>query len=236
MFHVLTVIVSGDSYKVLQVHQLQEEVGQGQEEEKYLAVKQDNSELVRKIFILEELLRDSELAHIQTKKEEADRIKELESKLSLERKKNEDLTARIEYLEEENESLVEKSRVKERDVTNLMSENEELNVKISDLEMENRDQTQQLVRQEKIDFAEEEKCEFEVSFPYHAPRSDRISVTAAVKFSVKTGDLGDRLRVPHSGLGGPGQRAAAPAVGDGDGVKGTERREEMLVLLKLSII
>ena len=169
-----TVIVSGDFYKILQVHQLQEEVGQVQEDEKYLAVKQDNSELVRKIFILEELLRDSELAHIQTKKEEGDRIKELEGKLGLERKKNEDLAARIEYLEEENESLVEKSREKERDVTNLMSENEELNVKISDLEMENRDQTQQLSRQEKIDFAEEEKCEFEVSFPYHASSSDSI--------------------------------------------------------------
>ena len=64
---------------VLQVHQLREEVGQSLEEEKYQAVKQDNSELVRKIFVLEELLRDSELDHIQTKKEEGDRIKELES-------------------------------------------------------------------------------------------------------------------------------------------------------------
>lgn len=143
------------------VHQLREEVGQSLEEEKYQAVKQDNSELVRKIFVLEELLRDSELDHIQTKKEEGDRIKELESKLSLERKKNEDFVARIEYLEEENESLLQKSREREINVTNLISENEELSVKISDLEMENRDQTQQLQHGEKLDFAEEEKCDFE---------------------------------------------------------------------------
>jgi len=142
------------------VHQLQEEVGQTLQEKRYQAVKQDNSELVRKIFVLEELLRDSELDHIQTKKEEGARIRDLESKLSLERKKNEDFAARIEYLEEENESLLQKSREREINVTNLISENEELSVKISDLELENRDQTQELHQGEKLDFAEEEKCDF----------------------------------------------------------------------------
>ena len=90
----------------VQVHcRLQEEVGQlqeeqSQEERKYDSVKRDNSDLVKKIFILEELLRDSEVSHCQTKEEEATRRKELEAKLSLERKKNEDFSARIEYLEE----------------------------------------------------------------------------------------------------------------------------------------
>jgi len=156
----------GDSVVTMgTVQQLQEEVGELQEEhftdqKKYHSVKQDNSELVKKIFILEELLRDSELSHIQTKKQEENRIKELEGKLSLVRKKNEDFAARIEYLEEENTSLAQKSKEQDKTVSNLISENRELGVKISDLEVENTEQKQEL-QQNKLYFVEEDRCVYE---------------------------------------------------------------------------
>ena len=110
-------------------------------------MKQDNSDLVKKIFVLEELLRDSELSHIQTKEEEAARRKDLEKKLSLERKKNEDFAARIEYLEEENTSLEEKSNQLDKQLSNLLSENQDLSVKVSELselELENSHHKQDL--------------------------------------------------------------------------------------------
>ena len=119
-------------------------------------MKRDNSELVKKIFILEELLRDSEVAHRETKSRQGDRIKELESKLCLEKEKSEDSAARIEYLEEENASLVVKQTEIEKHVANLISENKELSAKISNLERENTDQKHQLDE-------EEGKCVYEVS-------------------------------------------------------------------------
>ena len=151
---------------VRQVHcRLQEEVGQlqeeqSQEERKYDSVKKDNSDLVKKIFILEELLRDSEVSHSQTKKEEAARRKELETKLSTERKKNEDFSARIEYLEEENTSLAQKSKELDKKLSDFIAEKKELSVKISELEMENTDQNQDL--HHKTYFLQEEKCLDEV--------------------------------------------------------------------------
>ena len=145
----------------LQVHRLQEEVGHLQEEHsqgerKYHSVKQDNSDLVKKIFILEELLRDSELSHIQTKEEEAARRKELQTKLSLERKKNEDFAARIEYLEEENTSLVQNSRELDKQLSTFIAENKELSLRISEQEMENTDEKQEL--HHKVYFLQEDKC------------------------------------------------------------------------------
>ena len=134
--------------------QLQEE--EGQEERKYHTVKRDNSELVKKIFILEELLRDSELSHIQTKEEEAARRKELQTKLSLERKKNEDFAARIEYLEEENTSLVQNSRELDKQLSTFIAENKELSLRISEQEMENTDEKQEL--HHKVYFLQEDKC------------------------------------------------------------------------------
>ena len=123
-------------------------------------MKRDNSELVKKIFILEELLKDSELSHIQTKEEEAARRKDLETKLSLERKKNEDFSARLEYLEEENTSLVQKSKELNNQLSSFIAEKKELSLKISELEMENTDQKQEL--HHKTYFLQEEKCLDEV--------------------------------------------------------------------------
>lgn len=148
--------------------QLQEE--EGQEERKYHTVKRDNSELVKKIFILEELLRDSELSHIQTKEEEAARRKDLETKLSLERKKNEDFSARIEYLEEENTSLVQKSKELNNQLSSFIAEKKELSLKISELEMENTDQKQEL--HHKTYFLQEEKC-LDETFPHSLSRLEQ---------------------------------------------------------------
>ena len=96
------------------------------------------------------------MAHRETKSRQGDRIKELESKLCLEKEKSEDSAARIEYLEEENASLVVKQTEIEKHVANLISENKELIAKISNLERENTDQKHQLVE-------EEGKCVYEVS-------------------------------------------------------------------------
>ena len=123
-------------------------------------MKQDNSDLVKKIFVLEELLRDSELSHIQTKEEEAARRKDLEKKLSLEKKKNEDFAARIEYLEEDNTSLVQKSKELDEKLSSFIAENKELSLKISELEVENTDPKQEL--HHKVYFLQEEKCLDEV--------------------------------------------------------------------------
>ena len=131
-------------------------------------MKQDNSDLVKKIFVLEELLRDSELSHIQTKEEEAARRKDLEKKLSLERKKNEDFAARIEYLEEENTSLVQKSKELDEQLSSFIAENKELSLKISELEVENTDPKQEL--HHKVYFLQEEKCLDEVCDCYFYQR------------------------------------------------------------------
>ena len=162
------------SWTLLQVHRLQEEVGGLQEEEsreerKYHSVKRDNSDLVKKIFILEELLRDSEVSHSQTKEEEAARRKELEAKLSLERKKNEDFSARIEYLEEENTSLAQKSKELDKQLSRFIAENKELNLKISELDTENTDQKEEL--HHKTYFLQEEKCLDEVCNPFFLTRA-----------------------------------------------------------------
>ena len=123
-------------------------------------MKQDNSDLVKKIFVLEELLRDSELSHVQTKEAETARRKELETKLSLERKKNEDFSARIEYLEEENTSLEQKSKELDKQLSSFRKENKELSLKISELELENTEQNQEF--DHKTYFHQEEKCLDEV--------------------------------------------------------------------------
>lgn len=144
------------------VHSQLQEEELSQEERKYHSVKQqDHSDLLQKIFILEDLLRDSELAHSQTQEEEAARRKELETKLSLERKKNEDFAARIEYLEEENTSLAQNSRELDKRLSRFIAENKELSLKISELDMENTDQKQEL--QNKVyNILQEEKCLDEV--------------------------------------------------------------------------
>ena len=131
------------------------------DENRYQSVKQDNSELVQKIFILEELLRDSELSHIQTQKEKGIKIKELESKLNLVRKKNEDFAARIEYLEEENNSLLLKSEGLNKSISNLITENQELCLKISNYEIENADEKQDL-QDNRLYFLDEDKGLYEV--------------------------------------------------------------------------
>jgi len=95
------------------VHQLQEAVGRLQEdhesyESSYQNVKQSNDSLMRKIFMLEEVIRDMEVNSMETKQEHERRLREVDQKLELERNKSKDFAIRILELESDNATLLEK--------------------------------------------------------------------------------------------------------------------------------
>ena len=92
------------------MHGRLQEVSEPEEHEvRFQSIKQDNNSLVKKIFVLEEFLRDMEVANIDLAKESERRVRELEDKLELERKRSEDAVMRIQELELDNATLTEKS-------------------------------------------------------------------------------------------------------------------------------
>ena len=71
-------------------------------------MKQSNDGLVKKIFTLEQIIRDMEMSNIETARESERRVRETEQKLQLERIKSKDYAIRILELESDNATLMEK--------------------------------------------------------------------------------------------------------------------------------
>ena len=123
---------------------MQESVGRLQEvseleehEVRYQSVKQDNNSLVKKIFVLEELIRDMEVTNIDLKKESERKAREFELKLDLERKKSEDYLLRIQELELDNATLSEKSEELHEKLSDMTLLKEEAECKLAEYEIEN---------------------------------------------------------------------------------------------------
>lgn len=97
------------------VQQLQDQVGmlteaQATDEERYSLVKQDNSTLSSRIYMLEEQLREAEEKGEERMREEKKKNKELVQKLEREKQiANDSFALRLQKLEEENGKLREKS-------------------------------------------------------------------------------------------------------------------------------
>merc|ERR550532_1349786 len=126
------------------VHKLQEsvhgrlqEVSEPEEHEvRFQSIKQDNNSLVKKIFVLEEFLRDMEVANIDLAKESERRVRELEVKLELERKRSEDAVMRIQELELDNATLTEKSEELQEKLSVMTVMKEEAEIKLAEYEIE----------------------------------------------------------------------------------------------------
>jgi len=123
------------------VHQLQEAVGRLQEvhdsdEARYQHVKHDNDSLVKKIFVLEEIIRDLEINNINARKDNDKRINELGLKLEFERKKSEDYAVRIQELETDNATLSEKSKELLEKLSEASILKEEAECKLAEYEIE----------------------------------------------------------------------------------------------------
>ena len=123
---------------------MQESVGRLQEvseleehEVRYQSVKQDNNSLVKKVFVLEELIRDMEVTNMDLTKESERKVKELELKLELERKKSEDYLLRIQELELDNTTLSEKSEELHEKLSDMTLMKEEAECKLTEYEIEN---------------------------------------------------------------------------------------------------
>ena len=123
---------------------MQESVGRLQEvseleehEVRYQSVKQDNNSLVKKIFVLEELIRDMEVANMDLTKESERKVRELELKLDLERKKSEDYLLRIQEIELDNATLSEKSEELHEKLSDMTLMKEEAECKLAEYEIEN---------------------------------------------------------------------------------------------------
>jgi len=126
------------------VHQMQESVGRLQEvseleehEVRYQSVKQDNNSLIKKIFVLEELIRDMEVANMDLTKESERKVRELELKLDLERNKSEDYLLRIQEIELDNATLSEKSEELHEKLSDMTLMKEEAERKLAEYEIEN---------------------------------------------------------------------------------------------------
>jgi len=123
------------------VHQLQEAVGRLQEvhdsdEARYQHVKHDNDSLVKKIFVLEEIIRDLEISNINAVKDSDRKIKELGIKLEFERKKSEDYAVIIQELETDNATLSEKSKELLEKLSEASILKEEAECKLAEYEIE----------------------------------------------------------------------------------------------------
>ena len=95
------------------MHQLQESVGRlqdGQEcfEASYHHIKKSNDGLVKKIFMLEDIIKKMEVSNIENARESERRLRETEQKLQLEKLKSKDYAIRILELESDNATLLEK--------------------------------------------------------------------------------------------------------------------------------
>ena len=115
-----------------------QEVSELEEHEvRYQSVKQDNNSLVKKIFVLEELIRDMEVTNIDLTKESERKVREMEQKLDLERKRSEDYLLRIQELELDNATLSEKSEELHEKLSDMTLMKEEIECKLAEYEIEN---------------------------------------------------------------------------------------------------
>jgi len=91
-------------------------------ETKYNVLKQDNDNLANKIFVLEEIIRDMEIQHINANKELKKKIKELETKCTRTSENSEHLNARLLEVEADNATLVGKNNELNEELTRLKIE------------------------------------------------------------------------------------------------------------------
>ena len=88
-------------------------------ETRYNALKQDNDSLAKKIFALEEIVRDMEIQNINASKESDKKIKELEARCTRTSENSEHLNNRLLELEADNATLVEKNNELNEQLTRL---------------------------------------------------------------------------------------------------------------------
>lgn len=91
-------------------------------ETKYNVLKQDNDSLAKKIFVLEEIIRDMEIQNINANKESEKKIKELEAKCTRTNENSELLNARLLEVEADNATLVDKNNELNEQLTRLKIE------------------------------------------------------------------------------------------------------------------
>jgi len=140
------------------VQQLQDQAGllaesQTIEEERYLAIRNDNSSLANRLFILEEQLREAEEKQERAVREERRKSKEMMEKLQRELQREQDsCNSKMHSLEEENEKL----RVKTTDLQMLLDaaikEKELIGEKLLNCEHEvNREKEEQKILREHLE-------------------------------------------------------------------------------------